>query len=139
MVIIRKAKLKDCEVVYKFGKSRELANPSGEAPKLWWIEAFVKEKQIFFVAEQDKDVIGFVIGERTTGNIGILQEIFVKQNFRNKGIGTALFKKFEEECKKRKINLILLYGYAGIRTIKFWEKRKFKKGSREYEFVKFLR
>jgi len=51
---IRKANLRDCKEVWEMCKIPQLVNPSGEPPKIWWIESFVKEKQIFFIAEEKK-------------------------------------------------------------------------------------
>ena len=83
---IRKAKLKDCDKVHELCKTKELINPNGKPPKKWWIESFVKENQIFFVAEEKNKIAGFIIGERTTGNVALLQILFVRKNFRRMGI-----------------------------------------------------
>jgi len=64
-MILRKAKISDCKEVWKMCNTPGLVNPSGQAPRLWWIKSFVKEKQIFLVAEEDKKIIGFILGERT--------------------------------------------------------------------------
>lgn len=135
---IRKATLKDCDDVYNFGSSKEFRNPTGNPPKKWWVQAFVKEKQLFFVVEKDKKVIGFVLGERTTGNVAILHEIYIMPKYRDHGIGDRLLKAFQNECKKRKIKAILLYGYSDPRTIKFWKSEHYSKGSKVYEMLKFL-
>jgi ribosomal protein S18 acetylase RimI-like enzyme len=141
-IIIRKAKLSDCDAVYNFGKSDELKNPNGEAPKRWWIEAFVKEKQYFYIAEDSKAklMVGFILAERTTGDVMLIQEVFVRAEYRSKGIGDKLIKTVEKEARKIKIKAILLYAYAeNSKTLKFYKKEKYAPGSLDEEFVKFLK
>ena len=139
MVKIRKAKLKDVNSCLELSKIPELLNPDKTPSHKWWIEAFVKEKQIFFVAEENYEIIGFIMGERTAGNIAIFHSLVIKENYRNKGIGTKLIKTAEEECKKRKIKAIMLYGYAdNKKAISFFEKKDYIKGALTCEFIKFL-
>lgn len=136
---IRKAELRDCKEVYEMCRIPALVNPSGEPPKFWWIESFVKEKQIFFVAEEKKEIVGFVLGERTCGRIGYLWMLAVKPNFQGKGIGNKLFLNAEKECKNRKLRAILLYIYEkSPKALHLSKKFKYEKGKKYYEFIKFL-
>jgi len=131
--------MKDCRACYKLSKTPELLDPDGKTPRFWWFEAFVKEKQMFFVAEDDKKVVGYVMAERTTGNIAIVQMIDVKKEYQRMEIGNALMKRIEEECKKRKLRAILLYGYApNKKTIGFFKHEGYDEGSLTHEFLKFL-
>lgn len=137
---VRKAKPEDCKECLELSKTPELLNPGGEPSHLWWIEAFVKENQIFYVAEENKEIVGFIMGERTTGNIAIMHSLVVKKEFRDKGIGKLLIKIFEEDCRKRKIRWIMLYGFAkNKKTISFIEKQGYIKGELTYEFIKKLK
>jgi len=140
MIKIRKATLKDCKVCYEMGKAKELVGPDHNPPRYFWISAFVKEKQPFFVAEENNKIIGFVFAEQTTGQVMLLQEMFVIKEYRGKGIASRLLKEIEDESKKRKLRVILLYGYAkGKSASSFWDNHGYTKGSLEYEYVKFLR
>jgi ribosomal protein S18 acetylase RimI-like enzyme len=137
---IRKATIKDCKVVRELCKTPGLLTPFGNLPKLWWIEAFIKEKQMFFVAEEDKNIIGFVMGERLTGNIGYISMISVRKEFQGKGLGKILMKCIEEECKRRKFRAISLFGYRrNKRAINLFEGEHFKEGQAYEEFIKFLK
>ena len=139
-IIIRKARDEDLIKVYKMGLARELSNPDGKPPRKWWIDGFLYEKQFFHVVEKGKRIIGFALAERTTGNIMLIQEIFVKSEYRGGGIGDLLIKKLEADAKKRKMRAILLYAYAENRkTLHFYKKEKYGAGSFEEEFVKFLK
>lgn len=136
---IRKANLKDCKAVYEMCRIPQLVNPSGEPPKLWWIKSFVKEKQIFFVAQEKERIVGFILGERTCGDIGYLWMLAVKPEFQGKGIGKKLFLIAEEECKRKKLKAILLYGYEkSPRALKLIKSLKYEKGRKYYEFLKFI-
>ena len=100
-----------------------------------------KRKAVFFLAEKDKEIIGFVYGqiqklekymfkEKYRGHVGIL---YVKPEYRSKGIGTKLFKELEKWFKKRGITFLdvsvmvknpkakKLYRELGFRPmIEFW-------------------
>lgn len=151
---IQRANLRDCEQVYELCKIPGLLNPSGEPPKIWWIESFVKEKQMFFVMKEkelSKDgksmkpaakeaVIGFILGERTTGDIGYIWMLAVKEDFQGKGIGKELMKKFEYECKKNKIKVIVCYGFEkSSSALSLLNNMDYEIGRKYYEFVKFLK
>ncbi|MFA5030862.1 MAG: GNAT family N-acetyltransferase [Patescibacteria group bacterium] len=136
---IRKAKLKDCEAIYKLCKTPALLNPSGEPPKLWWIQSFVKEKQMLYVAEAGKKIVGFVMAEELTGKGCIIWMMAVTKAFQNKGIGARLYQTIEDECKKRKIRAIVLYSYIKNKGIsKQLQRAGFQKGSHYEEYIKFM-
>jgi ribosomal protein S18 acetylase RimI-like enzyme len=138
-MIIRKATLNDCKHVWDMCRIPQLVNPSGEPPRLWWIKSFVKEKQIFFIAEESGELAGFILGERTCGQIGYLWMLAVKPRFQGKGIGKELFLTAEKECKKRRLKAILLYGYEkSPRALKIIKSLKYEKGRKYYEFLKFI-
>lgn len=136
-MIIRKVKLEDCEACLELSKTPELAMPNGKFLPLDYFKEFIKENQIFLVADKNKEIIDFVMGERTSGDIAIFHSLIVKKEFRNKGIRSKLMRTAEEECKKRKLRRIMLYGFAdNERTINFFEKHRYVKGALTYEFIK---
>ena len=123
---------------YKLCKIREILDLGGKPPKKWWIKSFIKEKQIFLVAKKDDKIIGFILGERTTGNIAILHLCVVKKEYRNKGVGQELLRKAEKECKKRKLKVIMIYGYKNKKIKHILKKLKYDIGNIYYEFQKWL-
>lgn len=137
---IRVANLSDCKEVYELTKNTpELVNPSIEPPNLWWIESFIREKQIFYVAVEDNMVIGYILGERTSGNVGLMWMITVAEEFRGKGIGKKLLFEFENECRKRNLKAIVTYGYStSEKVLNMLERNNYHKGNAYYEFVKLL-
>ena len=135
---IRKAKQSDINKVWKMSDVPGLENPDKKPPRIFWIKAFLKRNQPFFIAEYNKRIIGFIFGERTVGNVAILQEIEVKKEYRNHGIGHLLLKEFEKECKKRKIVAILDYAYSKSKMPEIFKKSGYSLGSLDFEVLKFL-
>ncbi|MBW2965063.1 GNAT family N-acetyltransferase [Candidatus Woesearchaeota archaeon] len=139
MTTIRKANLADCPACHALCKIEELRTADGDWLPLWYIESFVKEKGIFYVAEEDEEIKGCVIGERTIGNVALLCILAVHHGQRSKGIGTKLMAAFEEECRKREIPYIVLYATKlNQRTQDFYKKLKYNRGLEVVEFNKKL-
>jgi len=79
-------------------------------------EKMKTRKSVFFVAEADGELVGFISGnieedppvyvDRKKGKIGGL---YVKESFRRKGLGKKLFAEIKKWFKKRKIKTIRLF------------------------------
>jgi ribosomal protein S18 acetylase RimI-like enzyme len=138
--MIRIAKIEDCQAVYELTKNTpELVNPSTEPPPLEWIESFVKEKQIFYVAVENNEIIGYIMGERTIGDIGLMWMLTVKKEFRGRGVGKNLLLEAEEECKNRNLKAIVAYGFSESKSVlSMLDNHGYHKGNLYYEFVKTL-
>ena len=101
---IRKGKTRDAKKCLKLQKS--------------WKESFWKEKDfirssknkdaIFLVAEEKKEIIGFILGiiNLVKRDEAYLQETRVHKKRRNEGIGTKLVNAFCAEAKKRGVKEI---------------------------------
>ena len=77
----------------------------------WTLEKVVKKLKQLFVREDvvgliqfdNESIIGFAVGQNTQFDDGIifeLNEIFVTKEYQNKGLGSELLKKIEQEAKK---------------------------------------
>lgn len=64
-----------------------------------------KKHNIFFFAIVNNKEIGYIHG-KIKGNEGYLERIYIMPKFRGKKIATRLFKKLENEFKKRKIGVV---------------------------------
>ena len=82
----------------------------------------------------DKKIVGFLIGE-FEGDIKFrinitrvtLNDLFVMQNYRNKGIGSALVRRFQEWAKSKEANDIGVFAFKGNeRGIDFYKNSGFK-------------
>jgi N-acetylglutamate synthase-like GNAT family acetyltransferase len=135
-MLIKKARKEDLPECFELLKIKELLDADREPCRDWWISAFLK--QVFLIAEEDKKIVGLILGEVATGNLALVHLIVVKKEFRRKGIGTFLLKKAEKEFKRKKAKAILLYGYANRISKKFLKNSDYLKGAKTYEFLKFI-
>lgn len=91
-------------------------------------------QQYIYVAEEDGKIVGFITGEvlkkKAWYNVqlGTVNNIFVLEEYRDKGIGKELMKTMMKTLKKDGITNIELYTYANnSKAIKFYEKLGFEK------------
>lgn len=93
---IRKMQLKDVLAVYALASKEERFKVSGQT--CFWsirqLNIWVDGEDICLVAEADGKVIGFVLSQfhKPTGK-ATLENLFVKQEYRGKGVGRELFEK----------------------------------------------
>lgn len=85
----------------------------------YWHLLTTQKEYIVYLAEQEHLLVGFVIGEIHSYNQseslyyqgtkrGEAWDLYVHSNYRGQGIGSALLKALEVECKKRGCEHILL-------------------------------
>lgn len=91
-------------------------------------------EQYIFVAIEDNKIVGFITGEifkkKAWYNVqlGEINNIFVLEEYRQKGIGKKLVKTMMDTFKQEGITNIDLYTFGNnIDAIKFYEKIGFKK------------
>ncbi|MFA6419497.1 MAG: GNAT family N-acetyltransferase [archaeon] len=98
---------------------------------------FLSDKQkCFFVAEEENKIIGFVTGEliertefwyRKINCFASLDEIFIDEEYRSKGIGAKLMTQFKDWCKEQgaeRINLEV--STTNVPAILFYHKHAFQ-------------
>ncbi len=136
---ITKATLKDCVQMHRLSSIPGLSNPQGKAPPLSWYESFVREKQYSYVIKDKKTVVGFVFGERTCGDIGLIWMLGVDKRYRNRGFATSLMKHAEEQMKADGLHVIISYGFVKNPTVQhLLKKLKYHPGNAYIEYVRFL-
>ena len=99
---VRRAKLKDCKVVSELAKSPELRDNLGKNVPLKYFNEIVKKNKLFLVAEENKKVVGFILGEFLLGRVVYIHLLGVNKAFRGRGIGRKLFENLKDEAKKKK-------------------------------------
>ncbi|MEJ2267724.1 MAG: GNAT family N-acetyltransferase [Nanoarchaeota archaeon] len=128
---IRQAKLKDEK---EFLKTQKEAFPNLDLKKQSkYFKEKIKNKEIFIAEENGKYAGHHSFGKYmlnppfATGVSG--EELAVKNNFRGKGIGTALINSIINYCKKRKIRVFYIPtgDFKGNKAIKFYKKLGFEK------------
>jgi len=85
-------------------------DPERKRKRIIQIEKF-NAKNFLLVAEENKRVIGFIWATFINygfSRFGYIEELFVKNEFRNKGIGTALVKNIMKIMKKLKVDALFV-------------------------------
>ncbi len=136
---VENATMKDCTEMYRLSFVSGLANPEGRPPPQSWTESFVREKKYAFIIKDKGRVIGYLLGERTCGGVGLVWMLGVEKSYRNKGLGSKLLRHTARQMKKDGAHVVIAYGYTGNPAVKhLLKKLKFHAGNEYIEYVKFL-
>jgi len=138
-VEIRRFKPKDKKVVSElYYELHPIEEKEGKEKGLVIPLQSSKIKNILFVAEDNRKIIGFILSNLISyGDFkyGSIDEFFVKKTFRGKGIGTSLLKKAIKELEKLNPKLILVgTEKANKEAIKMYQKVGFKVGKESLWF-----
>ncbi len=88
------------------------------------------KKNTIYVAEFNKQIIGFIISEIISyydGKRGLIHELCILDKFQGKGVGKKLMKKVEEESRKKGAKRISLSANKKSGALKFYKKLRYKK------------
>lgn len=103
--LIRKMYEPDVETVYNIIKTNKDVFSNFKDLKYWgWsreqIRKWVKSDNILLVAETEGEIAGFITSRyhRPTDEI-LLENIYVLEKYRRRGIGTALIEEFKRRAK----------------------------------------
>lgn len=135
-VLIRNASLKDAEIMEKMARdTKELRMLSNKTLGLKYFETII-EYGIVLVAEEDKDIVGFLLAEVfDVTQLSVLTYLVVLPEHRKQKIGEKLMECYLDKCKKRKTKLISLFAPKfNEKTLSFYKKLGFK---RDREYVLF--
>ena len=137
MVTIRPARLEDCQTCHELGKIQELAFTNGSFLPEEFFRIRVDHDQMFFVAEEEGQVIGFVVGEPLKGGIAYMGSFTVAEAWRGKGIGKMLISALVERCKEKKMNTLFFCAPKfNEKTIGFYRSQGFVQGYDQALFMK---
>src|SRR5688572_1338463 len=100
----REVEIKDISVIYKLGENVDEFHTSDRAPNFWpeaILQNCVSKKDVyFFVAVAHDEIAGFVIANRNKSlSKTLVENIFVRPDFRGQGIGTRLVRKVIDAAK----------------------------------------
>ena len=107
VINIRIAKIEDAEKLY--GMCLLFNDTTTATTKVKVAEHLEKSAEIVCIAEQEEVLIGFVCGRIEShlsfgSPIGTITEIFVREQYRQKGVATKLFEQIEQEFLQRNVN-----------------------------------
>ena len=143
-IIYRKAIEKDIDIIVKLNSEldnsqrapfRKIKKNSEPIVKKFFLSAIKSKKQISFVAENKKEIIGFIIVSiRSAPQIfenkleAVITDLFVKKEFRKIGVAKTLIKKAKQFAKKQNCPYVRLNVYYSNKLAqKVYDKIGFKK------------
>ncbi len=102
MLTIRGGTEKDAAVCARLSKIKELKGPTGWVPTKSYFKLLLEENEIFLLAEENKEVRAYALGERLLGKGVMLWFIVVDPKYLRKSISALIFKVLGKECKEGK-------------------------------------
>lgn len=142
--MIRRGELSDLRILMKFlNETPELqADKEGETYSEDWVKACItdKERDLVLIAEKEEETAGFLIAELwTKKKQSFLSDIYVKEEFRRKGIASKLEKEYEKIIKEMGIKTIITLTLTdNSKMHHFFNKNNYKKGHTFYLYEKEL-
>ncbi len=135
---IRPATENDLQACEELSKIEEFRFADGGYPSKEFYSAYL-DATYFLVAEENNEVIGFVVGEGLKHNLVMLWFLTVEESKRSQGIGKKLYEAFKENVEKLGSKHILLYSpTSNKRSHNFYRKLGFFEGATAIEFLKEL-
>ncbi|MFP4424278.1 MAG: GNAT family N-acetyltransferase [Candidatus Woesearchaeota archaeon] len=139
MVNIRLARIGDCKPCCKLSEIKELETPGGGFISENYFKKNIDDDEMFFVAEDNDEIVGYILGEPMKDNMAFLSLLTIDKSQRGKGLGKKLLAKFEEQCHSKKLNPILFYAPRfNENTIAFYNKQGYIQGKDHVQFMKVL-
>ena len=109
----------------------------GEAYSHNWLKEVITDnkRNIVLVAQKNKILLGFLIAHVLAGRDILLNDLYVKPDYRKVGIASMLMKKLENISKRIKSTLtIALTSLKNKKMQNLFEKYNYKKGHTFYYF-----
>jgi len=104
--------------------------------KEFYLEFLTNPTKCIYVAEEENKIIGFIVGElfdkteywyRKINCFAELDELYVDEEYRSKGVGAKLMTQFKNWCKEQGVDRISLeVSAANVPSILFYQKHLFK-------------
>jgi len=125
---------------------RELAKPPFNEKKS--LKNIVKSLNFYmqigkiYIVIIDKKIVGVIVFKKEQyweGPVIIIEDLVVKQEFNSKGIGKNLIQYVESIAKKEKVKSINFKTHKKSKTIKFYNKRGYKKDKNALQMYKILK
>jgi ribosomal protein S18 acetylase RimI-like enzyme len=136
MLKIRSAKIEDCKKCSELSRIKELEITNNKYISEDYFRCFIDDDDMFFVAEENKEILGYLLGEPLKGKLALLGLLTVNKKHRNKGIGKKLIKEFKKRCDKKGLNYLVLYAPKfNKNTQEFYKRNNFKKEKDLIQFV----
>ena len=140
---IRNAELKDKEEILRLLIKTPELQGYGEMDAVYsddYVIDCIKDKNmnLILVAEEDKKIVGLLIAEIwDKKKYSFFVNFVVLPDYRSKGIGTKLYKAYEDYCNKHDLKTITALVQTSNKVMQqFCEKKGYKKGHELYFYEK---
>lgn len=142
---IRRGKLSDAkEILFLLRSTPELQG--GEKEQIYtpdFVRGTItdKNRELILVAEENKRLIGFLSAELWKHKgYSFLSDIFILPKFRDKGVASRLYAKYEKILRRLKIKIITALVLVSNKRMQGWcKKHGIMKGNRFYFYEKRVR
>ena len=135
MLKIRLATVNDCKKCAELSRIEELRPAGSDFISENYFRILVDGDELFFVAEKNKEVVGYILGEPMKGNMASLGLLAVSEKHRGEGIGKGLVETFRKKCDEKGLKYILLYAPKFNKsTLEFYRKCGFNEGKEHIQF-----
>ncbi|GBE20261.1 putative acetyltransferase [archaeon BMS3Abin17] len=135
---IRKTKKEDFKEIAEILMKESSKNPYNEKYnlKIALKEITKLSKNDFYVAVNEKEIIGFIASNITPDNKkkAYITELWLRPVYQKKGVGKALVRFIEEKYKKKGVNLMRVLIKRNAGAFNFYKKIKYK----EYKELVFM-
>ncbi len=139
MIVIDKARTEDFESIQKLFRMMFDIYPENQDVGYPFTESGVNylkgriENGFVLAARDDKTIVGFLAGSiedaidfKTYRQYGFIQNMFILEDYRRKGIGRMLINRFIDLCKRSNVEFILTDSDANQSIINFYTGLGFK-------------
>jgi ribosomal protein S18 acetylase RimI-like enzyme len=94
----------------------------------FWIERNLRR---IFLATEDGNVLGFLMGDNSYGGVGFVSWFGIRKPYRKQGIGSKLYEAYESYIKTKNAHMIELFTFEEVKP--FYLKQGFKEIGRRPE------
>ncbi|NHJ14434.1 MAG: GNAT family N-acetyltransferase [Candidatus Thorarchaeota archaeon] len=134
-IVIRAAMLQDCETCAQLSRIEEHEVPGGNHIPADFFAANVDEDKMFIVAENNGEVMGYVLGQPMKSGYAYLSLLAVDARMRGRGLGRMLVDAFLKRCIEKKLFFVSLFAPSfNEETLAFYRTIGFTQGREHFEF-----
>lgn len=133
-IVVENAKLSDIEEIFKLGNSVNEFKVSDKVVNFWPKEVLLdcakSETDFILAAKKNSKLVGFIIAQYSPNfKKAVIENIFVKLEFRNHGVGKKLLESLLQKLKQKRCEYVCTLVESGSEnSIEFYTTNGFNRG-----------